>query len=359
MPSLNKKRLLRTLVISFIISFVVSGLIFTGFLNTWESRISDALYSPSGTLDDIVIVAIDDQSLQDLGRWPWPRDNFATVIDYLNQSSVIGIDISFFEPSENDSVFAESIKKSNIVLAMEYTSFSIKDGELYGDSLLKPVDTLGEEGVDFKTGFVNLYTDTDGVTRSFTPHIMGVEDHDHFSMVIAEKILGTDTDLGNSRMLINFYDEPGGYNYISFSDVYNNNVDPSYFNDKIVLIGATAANLHDDANVPISNELMPGIEINANLVQSILTRDFISYQDDFSAIGLIFLFAILTGILLYFFRIQIATIFVAVVFIAYILFSVYMFDFGIIMNIIFPLLTISLVYIGLVVTFYLTVERSR
>jgi len=73
MPSLNKKRLLRTLVISFIISIVVSGLIFTGFLNTWESRVSDALYSPSEVLDDIVIVAIDDKSLQDLGRWPWPR----------------------------------------------------------------------------------------------------------------------------------------------------------------------------------------------------------------------------------------------------------------------------------------------
>ncbi|MFE3845737.1 CHASE2 domain-containing protein [Thermoplasmatota archaeon] len=359
MPSLNKKRLIRTLIISFIISIVISGLIFTGFLNTWESRVSDALYSPSSTLDDIVIVAIDDKSLQDLGRWPWPRDNFATVIDNLNQSKVIGIDISFFEPSANDSVFAESIKNSNVVLAMEYTSFSIKDDELFGDSLLKPTDTLGEEGVDYKIGFVNLYTDTDGVTRSFTPHIVGIEDHDHFSMVIAEVILGTSLDLGISRMLINFYDEPGGYNYISFSDVYNNIIDPSYFNDKIVLIGATAANLHDDANVPISNEAMPGIEINANLVQSILTRDFISYQDDYSAVILIFLFAILTGIFLYFFRIQIATILVAVVFVAYIFFSVYMFDSGIIMNIIFPLLAILLVYIGLVVTFYLTEERSR
>jgi adenylate cyclase len=350
---------MRTLFISIIVSFIVSILIFTGFLNTWEARLSDALYAPSSTLDDIVIVAIDDDSLQDLGRWPWPRDYFAKVIDYLNQSMIIGVDISFFEAADNDSLLADSIKKNDVVLAMEYTSFSFVDGELYGDSLVKPSSTLGVEGVDFKTGFVNLYTDSDGVTRSFTPHIEGVEDHDHFSVVIVEEILGVPLELDSNRMLINFYAEPGGYSYISFSDVYNSLVDPSYFNDKIVLIGATAANLHDDANVPISNTLMPGIEINANLVQSILTRDFIRYQDDFSAIGLIFLFGILTGILLYFFRIHLATILVVVIFIGYIFFSVYMFDNGIIMNIIFPLLSISLVYTGSIVTFYLTEERSR
>jgi adenylate cyclase len=357
--SLNKKRLIRTIIISLIIAIVISGLLFTGFLNTWESRVSDALYAPSSTLDDIVIVAIDDNSLQELGRWPWSRDYFAKVIDYLNQSMIIGVDISFFETSDNDSLLAESIKKKDVVLAMEYTSFSFVDGELYGDSLVKPTNTLGVEGVDYKTGFVNLYTDSDGVTRSFTPHIKGVENHNHFSVVIVEEILGAPIELDSNRMLINFYAEPGGYNYISFSDVYNNLVNPSYFNDKIVLIGATAANLHDDANVPISNVLMPGIEINANLVQSILTRDFIHYQDDFSSIGLIFLFCFFTGILLYFFRIHVATILVVVVFISYIFFAVYMFDNGIIMNIIFPLLSISLVYTGSIVTFYLTEERSR
>ena len=91
--TLDKKRFRRTLFISIIVSFVVSVLIFTGFLNTWEARVSDALYTPSNTMNDIVIIAIDDNSLQDLGRWPWSRDYFAKVIDYLNQSRVIGVDI--------------------------------------------------------------------------------------------------------------------------------------------------------------------------------------------------------------------------------------------------------------------------
>ncbi|GAG11871.1 unnamed protein product, partial [marine sediment metagenome] len=267
----------------------------------------------SNTLDDIIIIAIDDESLQELGRWPWPRDHFAKVINFLNQSQVIGIDISFFEPAEGDVELADSLKNNNVVLAMEYTSFSIKEGEIYGDSLLKPSSNLGTPGIDYKTGFVNLYTDSDGVTRSFQPYIKGVENHYHFSIAIIEEFLGYNPGLEQSRMLINFFSEPGGYEYISFSDVYNNKINSSYFKDKIILIGATAPNLHDDAIVPISNEAMPGVEVNANLVQSILTRDFINYQDDISAIGLIFIFAILTGLLLFFFRIHIATIFLAII----------------------------------------------
>ena len=84
-----KNKLTKTLLVSLLISIILTILIFTGFLNTWESKISDAFYTPTSTLDDIVIIAIDDNSLQDLGRWPWSRDRFATVIDALNKSSVI------------------------------------------------------------------------------------------------------------------------------------------------------------------------------------------------------------------------------------------------------------------------------
>ena len=359
MSGIFKNKLVKTLLISLIFSAIVSSLMLVGFLNTWESKVSDAFYAPGRPLDDIVIVAIDDQSLQELGRWPWPRDRFARVLENLNQSSVIGIDISFFEPAEGDTEFATSLKKSNVVLAMEYTSFSYQNGELYAESLIKPTTTLGFSGEDFEIGFVNLYTDSDGVTRSFSPYLSGIEDHDHFSVVIVRQFLGINPPLDSSRMLINFFAAPGGYTYISFSDVYHNKTDPSYFEDKIVLIGATASDLHDDVIVPISNQVMPGVEVNANLVQSILTRDFLHYQDDISAIIVIFLFALLTGIFLYRFRISLATAFIAVLAIVYILFSISAFDSGTIMNVLYPMFSIAMVYIALVVTYYLTEERSR
>ena len=361
MQGLLKNKLAKTLVISLIISIIVSLLMTAGFLDTWESKVSDAFYSPSGPHPNIVIVSIDDKSLQDLGRWPWSRDYFAKVINILNQSGaeVIGVDITFSESTDNDSELKHSLENATVVLAMEYTSFSFKDGELYGDSILKPNASLGAEGENYKTGFVNLYTDSDQVTRSFTPKIAGIEDHDHFSVVVASEYIGINQNLGKSRMLISYFVEPGGYDYLSFSDVYSGNINSSEFENKIVLIGATAANLHDDVKVPISDQAMPGIEVNANIVQSILKNKYLSYQDDVSAIGIIFLFAIIAGILLYRFRIHIATILLAVVMFAYIFLAIYIFDSGVILNVLYPLFTIILVYIALVVMYYLTEERGR
>ncbi|UCE38559.1 MAG: adenylate/guanylate cyclase domain-containing protein [Thermoplasmata archaeon] len=362
MTGVLKNKLTKTLLVSLFIPAIVALIMTAGFFNTWESIISDALYAPGDPLDEIVIVAIDDYSFRKLGMFPWPRGHFAKVIENINQSSVIGIDITFdlATDTENDSELAASLKTGKVVLAIEYTSFFYRDGELYGESLLKPNATLGTPGVDFETGFVNLYTDSDGVTRSFTPHISGVEDHDHFSMVIVGEYLGITPDLGNSRMLINFFAPPEGYEYISFYDVYNKSIPSSYFKGKIVLIGITSPVEHDDAIVPISNKAMPGVEINANLVQSILTRDFLYYQDDISAICTMFLFALLTGILLFRFRMHIATILLAALAIAYIFASViYTFNSGIIMNILYPLLSITMVYIPIVVIYYRTEEKSR
>jgi adenylate cyclase len=355
-----KNKLVKTVIASITISIVVIILMIAGFLDTYESTLSDAFYSPSQPSNEIIIIAIDDESISELGSWPLSRDHYTQVINILNNSkvNVIGIDITFSESSDNDSSFAKSIKNNNVVLAMEYTSFTYRDNILYGESVLKPSETLGNPGIDYEVGFVNLYTDLDGVTRSFSPFISGIEDHDHFSVAIVES-LGITRNLGSSRRLIKYYSEPGGYEYIRFSDVYKESIDPSKFEGKIVIIGATASNLHDDAIVPISDKSMPGVEINANLVQSILTEDYLYYQDDITTIGVIFLFALLAGIILFRFRIHIATILLVVLSIVFIILSIYVFDLGLILNILFPLLSIALVYVTLVVTFYLTEEKGR
>jgi adenylate cyclase len=361
MPSILKNKLAKTLFVSIVISAVVILIMIVGFLGTWEKVISDAFYSPSNTLDDIVIVAIDDDSLGELGLLPWPRSYYAKVIDQVNQSSVIGIDIIFDleTNTENDTKLANSIKNANVILGIEYTSFTFINDELYGESLNKPNTIFGSIGVDFEAGFVNVYQDSDGVVRSFNPYISGIENHNHFSTVIVKEFTGIPPEFEQYRMLINYYAEPGGYKYISFSDVYFNRTDPAYFDGKIVLIGVTSPVEHDDYTVPISNQDMPGVEIHANLVQSILTRDYINYQDDISAFGIIILFGLLTGLLLYKFKIYIATIFLVILVIVYVYASVNIFSDGTIMKILYPILSIVMVSFALVVVYYRTEERGR
>ena len=76
MKQLFSKRLTRSLLISLIIAILASTLMLTGFLNTWESKVSDAFYYPSNTLSDIIIVEIDDEDFVVV------RDNGGLVVDF-------------------------------------------------------------------------------------------------------------------------------------------------------------------------------------------------------------------------------------------------------------------------------------
>ena len=212
MAGILKKKLTKTLLISLFISVIAILLMFSGFLNTWESKISDAFYYPSNVHPDIYIVEIDDDSIENLGGWPLTRDHYATVIDNLNNSLVIGIDILFDTPREGDSEFADAINRSNVVLAVEYKELTTRSGEIYAGDILEPNESLGE---NYTTGFVNLHTDEDKVTRSISPVIKGQQEHEPFSAAIVRQ-LGLPPDLGSSRMLIKFYSAPRGYNYVSF-----------------------------------------------------------------------------------------------------------------------------------------------
>ena len=156
-----KNKFIRTFIISIIISLVIIMLFLVGIFGTWEVMISDALNVPGEPLDEIIIVVIDDKSLLDpkMGGWPFPRDRYAKVIDNCNQSKVIGFDITFDLARENDTELANSIQKSNVVLAMMYTDLYYENDLIFAGGVLKPNVSLGIENIDFKVGFVNLYTD--------------------------------------------------------------------------------------------------------------------------------------------------------------------------------------------------------
>ena len=50
--------------------------------------------------DKLAVIAIDDQSIANIGRWPWPREVQAKLIDKLAaaKAKVIGNTVYFFEP---------------------------------------------------------------------------------------------------------------------------------------------------------------------------------------------------------------------------------------------------------------------
>ena len=79
------------------------------FLRFMELKALDLRMISRGTLSpggETVIAAIDEKSLSELGRWPWPRTTIAKLVDRLKGygAKAVGFDIVFAEPDENSSL---------------------------------------------------------------------------------------------------------------------------------------------------------------------------------------------------------------------------------------------------------------
>jgi len=55
---------------------------------------------------EVLLVLVDEKSLKEIGRWPWPRDTQARLIDHIHEGepAVIGLDIIYAEPEESSTV---------------------------------------------------------------------------------------------------------------------------------------------------------------------------------------------------------------------------------------------------------------
>ncbi|HEY4579440.1 MAG TPA: serine/threonine-protein kinase, partial [Candidatus Acidoferrales bacterium] len=95
-----------------VLGVVVSALVLGAFLYHWgpletmELKMYDLrakLRADKQVGTDIIIVAVDDNSVAQLGRWPWPRAYVAELIDVLSEAGakVIGLDLLYSDPEVN------------------------------------------------------------------------------------------------------------------------------------------------------------------------------------------------------------------------------------------------------------------
>ena len=96
-----------------IISFCICALLFQTHFFPWLSYVSlDLLFKSRGikeTSQSIVIVGIDEQSLEKYGPWPFPRSTHALLLEQLKDAKVIGFDLIFSHPNSEDLKLAEAI----------------------------------------------------------------------------------------------------------------------------------------------------------------------------------------------------------------------------------------------------------
>jgi len=124
-----------------------------------DNLLTDQFQGNINPREEIIIVGIDDESLQEIGAWPWDRSYFADALDKISQGNptVIGLDVLFLEPREGDD-------KVSAVLANTDTPIIFGSKLIYDETGY--VDTLHSiYNTEAKSGFVNVDPDLDGKIR--------------------------------------------------------------------------------------------------------------------------------------------------------------------------------------------------
>lgn len=268
------------------VSFIAAAILFTaavfglqkvGMYDGFDQRLADRLLEPRAAASDIVIVAIDDASINKEGVWPWPRALHAQMVQLLTQAGAkaIGYDVTFSEastPVDDDALRDALVVSGRVVLASE--------------PALQPTEGLRQAA---PSGDASLLPSPDGVVRL-------APTNDTFARRVLEAAGGSSSISGVYR--IPFVGPAGSFKTVSFADVLDGTVPASAFANKIVLVGSTAADLHDAALTPMGNgSLTPGVEIQANIVQGLREgREINALTDDDS----LALFAALAALVLLF-----------------------------------------------------------
>lgn len=292
---------------------------------------------PMSPPDDIVIVAIDETSIARYGRFPWQRSLTARALDAISsaQPRALALDILYSEPTDSteDSTLADSIKRTgNATVGAQLIETADERGAPVA-SWLNPLPLIESSAAG--VGHVNVSAEADGVARELA--LRKADSHGQALWSIAVETirvgegiraasvrdvyggiqLGTrivpiarDTptiriglrnpqsrmDTSRSdRMVIDYVGPPGSFAHqtFSFADVLDGRVTPQSFRGKYVLLGATAATLGDHVASPFVHaegaggeehgELMPGVEVLANSMNTILRGRFYHETPDWLA----------------------------------------------------------------------------
>ncbi|MDD5437703.1 MAG: adenylate/guanylate cyclase domain-containing protein [Patescibacteria group bacterium] len=280
----------RPLLVGLAIGLLCAAGMALGLLSTWSHRLTDRLFTSQAPDARVAIIAIDDAAMARLGRWPWPRAVHAQVIDKISQAKplAIGYDVNFPETSdqENDKALADSLRQAgNVVLPIELTLIA-KNSKLFYDParVLTPIPLIASAAA--RLGHTNTPQDPDGVVRRVPIWVFSDKPSDQvvlpaFTLQIAE-IAGLNLDPksvvdGQNKLIVHYINSPKhSFPTYSAADLIDGKVKPEQLAGRFVLVGSTAPDLHDEQLVPTSvTQPMPGIEIHASLLDTLLKKDYL------------------------------------------------------------------------------------
>lgn len=302
------------------------------FLKEVDLRYSNFRFKLRGKVKpgpNVAIVAIDEKSINKLGRWPWSRRRLAELVEKLAdyRPKAVAFDMTFSEPESDDAdrVFSTALEKDrDVVLGYFFRESATQEPSSeslnqLSRSNVKLIDFLGKPEPNFLGefpsvemnipqigahargfGFFNFpNADTDGVFRraqllmTYKGEIYPSLDIEGIRHFLGEEILlkvtsyGVDSFyIGQTRIptdergefLINYYGPGGMFPTYSFVDVLSGKVPPDALKNKLVFVGTTEIGVYDARSTPF-DATFPGVEIHATVAENILNGRFLIKND--------------------------------------------------------------------------------
>lgn len=284
---------LKKIGLSLALATVALVLVQTNALYRWDWLFYDynlAAWSRAPA-DDIVIVAVDEQSLREVGRWPWSRRVHAELVRTLGAAGAkaVALDIVFAEPDATDPAadaeLAAALARNGRVVLPVLNEQNRLNGQLL-ETLPIPALAAAVAGL----GHVDVELESDNIARGVylkaglgSPRwptlalaLLELTDSTAQRALPGQRAGGSDSASPyvwhrDYRVLIPFAGPPGHFHQVSYRDALRGTVPPAIFRNQFVLVGATATGLGDTLPTPVSGLTRPmsGVEFNANVLDAL------------------------------------------------------------------------------------------
>jgi CHASE2 domain-containing sensor protein/signal transduction histidine kinase len=248
----------------------------------------------------ILLVTIDQDSLEEIGAWPWPRETHARLIEALarGKPKAIAYDILFLDKKPGDDRIAAAAANVPLYLPMLF-DVPGRNGNIFDAVLPQPVISKAAAGL----GHVNLMVDGDGVVRRIRRFDgAGQERWPHLMELMRRMGQPGQSKWNTGDMtpqLIPFAGPAGHFPSITAAAILRGEFPPEIVNGRLILVGANAQGLGDHYPTALTEPggIMPGVEIQANFLDGMLSGRMIQEANIAvqSAFALLPLWLMLTG----------------------------------------------------------------
>jgi adenylate cyclase len=272
---MRRSRSLPLLVAAFALA-LVAGLLARGgdWLGSLERSSIDTRFSIGhpqvGAAKDIVIVAVDHRTSERFQSPRIPRRYQAQMIDLLHKggAAVIAYDLEFVGPTNDrdDRALLDALQRNPGVILAAVRVNDQGDFETLGG--LENVSAVGAH-----VGDAQIALDAEGEWRwlEYRPRTLPT-----IAEAAASAYRHHDVDPKpflehGDRVPIAYQGPPGTFERISYTDLLSGRVPPSAVRGKIAIVGQTDPALGDVHQAPLgAADLMPGPEIQANAIATVL-----------------------------------------------------------------------------------------